>query len=165
MLGYLEQLPLYNAINFSWGPLATKGTTTSDREQAARHQYDGHPHPDQFIRVPLRSLLRRGQQDINDYASCFGTTGLPLYNWNATDGPPLYNQKPSGSTGMFTFALAYGVRNCTDGTSNTVAYAEWLVGGVRGAGSAARIRRAGTGVRCRGRRGRHRPCLPSTMRS
>ena len=33
---------------------------------------------------------------------------------------------------MFTFAIPYGVQNCTDGTSNTVAYAEWLVGDGRG---------------------------------
>ena len=29
---------------------------------------------------------------------------------------------------MFAFAQAYGVANCVDGTSNTIAYAEWLVG-------------------------------------
>ena len=57
MLGYLEQTPLYNAINFNWGPLAT-GTTTSDGTRG--HQHDGHPHPHHVLRVPFRPLLRRG---------------------------------------------------------------------------------------------------------
>ena len=33
-----------------------------------------------------------------------------------------------GCVGMFGWAVSYGVQHCTDGTSNTVAYAEWLVG-------------------------------------
>ncbi|HZW32539.1 MAG TPA: DUF1559 domain-containing protein [Isosphaeraceae bacterium] len=130
MLGYLEQTVLYNAINFNWGPLAT-GTTTSDGTGGINTTAT-HTLINSFV-CPSDPYCGGGQQDINDYASCFGTTGLPLYNWNANvPGPPLYYQQPSGSTGMFTFALAYGVRNCTDGTSNTVAYAEWLVGDGRG---------------------------------
>ena len=34
--------------------------------------------------------------------------------------------------GCSRFAIPYGVKHCTDGTSNTVAYAEWLVGDGRG---------------------------------
>jgi prepilin-type N-terminal cleavage/methylation domain-containing protein/prepilin-type processing-associated H-X9-DG protein len=129
MLGYIEQTPLYNAINFNWGPLAT-GTTTSDGTGGINTTAT-HSLINSFV-CPSDPYCGGGKQDINDYASCFGTTGLPLYNWNPTNGPPFYNQTPSGSTGMFTFALAYGVRDCTDGTSNTVAYAEWLVGDGRG---------------------------------
>ncbi len=129
MLGYLEQTPLYNAINFNWGPLAT-GTTTSDGTGGINTTAT-HTLIQSFV-CPSDPFCGGGRQNINDYASCFGTTGLPLYYWSNTGGPPLYNQQPSGSTGMFTFALPYGVRDCTDGTSNTVAYAEWLVGDGRG---------------------------------
>jgi prepilin-type N-terminal cleavage/methylation domain-containing protein/prepilin-type processing-associated H-X9-DG protein len=129
MLGYFEQTPLYNAINFSWGPLAT-GTTTSDGTGGINTTAT-HTLISSFV-CPSDPYCGAGKQDINDYASCFGTTGLPLYNWSGTSGPPLYNQSPSGSTGLFTFAIAYGVRDCTDGTSNTVAYAEWLVGDGQG---------------------------------
>ena len=129
MLGYLEQTPLYNAINFNWGPLAT-GTRTSDGTGGINTTAT-HTLINSFV-CPSDPYCGGGQQNINDYASCFGTTGLPLYTWSNTGGPPLYNQQPSGSTGMFTFAIPYGVRNCTDGTSNTVAYAEWLVGDGRG---------------------------------
>ena len=131
MLGYFEQGPLYNAINFSWGPLAT-GTTTSDGTGGINTTAT-HTLITSFV-CPSDPFAGGGQQNINNYASCFGTTGLPLYivNWSAPGGPPYYNQQPSGSTGMFTFAIPYGVRHCTDGTSNTVAYAEWLVGDGRG---------------------------------
>src|SRR5271169_5276555 len=131
MLGYLEQTPLYNAINFNWGPLAT-GTTTSDGTGGINTTAT-HTLINSFV-CPSDPFSGGGQQNINNYASSFGTTGLPLYivNWSAPGGPPFYNQQPSGSTGMFTFAIPYGIRNCTDGTSNTVAYAEWLVGDGRG---------------------------------
>jgi prepilin-type processing-associated H-X9-DG protein len=129
MLGYLEQAPLYNAINFSWGPLATPGNGQSD--SAGINTTATHSIISSFI-CPSDPYCGNGQQNINDYASCFGTTGLPLYYWSNTGGPPQYNQQPSGSTGMFTFAIPYGVKHCTDGTSNTVAYAEWLVGDGRG---------------------------------
>ena len=33
-----------------------------------------------------------------------------------------------GSTGLFAAVVTYGINNCTDGTSNTVAYGEQLVG-------------------------------------
>jgi prepilin-type N-terminal cleavage/methylation domain-containing protein/prepilin-type processing-associated H-X9-DG protein len=132
MLGYMEQTPLYNAINFSWGPLANgAGGTLAGNNSPGINTTVLHTVVSSFV-CPSDPYCGSGQQDLNDYASCFGTTGLPLYYWNATNGPPQYNQNPSGSTGMFTFALAYGVRNCTDGTSNTVAYAEWLVGDGRG---------------------------------
>jgi prepilin-type N-terminal cleavage/methylation domain-containing protein/prepilin-type processing-associated H-X9-DG protein len=131
MLGYMEQTPLYNAINFSWGPLANgSGTGTTDGTTGINTTAT-HTLINSFV-CPSDPFAGGGQQNINSYASCFGTTGLPLYYWNGTGGPPQYNQTPSGSTGMFTFALAYGVKHCTDGTSNTVAYAEWLVGNGRG---------------------------------
>ena len=56
MLGYFEQQPLYNAINFSWGPLATGTGHWRVTEQGASTR---RPlHPDHIVRVPFRSLLR-----------------------------------------------------------------------------------------------------------
>ncbi len=43
-----------------------------------------------------------------------------------------YNQLPNGttfgSTGLFTFNFSYGIRDATDGSSNTVAFAEKISG-------------------------------------
>jgi prepilin-type N-terminal cleavage/methylation domain-containing protein/prepilin-type processing-associated H-X9-DG protein len=134
MLGYMEQSPMYNAINFNWGPLADFPSSSNPQSVLAGiNTTVAHSIIASYI-CPSDPYAGAGQQNINSYASCFATTGLPLYivNWSVPGGPPYYNQQPSGSTGMFTFGLAYGVRNCTDGTSNTVAYAEWLVGDGRG---------------------------------
>ena len=38
------------------------------------------------------------------------------------------NQLPNGSSGLFTYGMSYGIQDATDGTSNTIAYAEWLTG-------------------------------------
>ena len=78
MLGYLEQTPLYNAINFNWGPLAT-GSTTSDGTGGINTTAT-HTLINSFV-CPSDPYCGSGQQNINDYASCFGTTGLPLYYW------------------------------------------------------------------------------------
>jgi len=125
MLGYLEQRPIYNAANFSWSPQGTMGQpiniTAVDRVLAV------------FL-CPSDTNSGAGRQNINNYSACFGTTTGSLTGW--TDNPPPPNgncyQKPTGSSGAFTFGLSYGVRDFTDGTSNTVAYSEWLTGDGKG---------------------------------
>jgi prepilin-type N-terminal cleavage/methylation domain-containing protein/prepilin-type processing-associated H-X9-DG protein len=121
MLGYLEQQTLYNAINFDWGPLAFDETINSTASGAVIASF----------LCPSDPNSGGGKQNINNYAACFGITGTPLYTWN--DANTRYQwQDPTGSTGLFTFSIAYGMQSCTDGTSQTVAYAEWLVGDGKG---------------------------------
>ena len=62
--------------------------------------------------------------NINNYHGSMGTTYVPDENGqlSSTSGVP-----PS-STGLFSYSFAYGIQTCTDGTSNTVAFAEALVG-------------------------------------
>jgi prepilin-type processing-associated H-X9-DG protein len=127
LLGYLEQTPLYNAINFSWGPLAS-GTGSNDT--SGYNTTVTHTIIASFL-CPSDPYSGGGKLCINNYASCFGVTGTPLYNWDGNNTQFQW-QDPSGSTGLFTFAIPYGVRDCTDGTSQTVAYAEWLVSDGRG---------------------------------
>ncbi len=52
----------------------------------------------------------------------------------------LLTLKGTGSSGLFTTFASYGIRDCTDGTSNTVAFSEGLAGvankpGYRGNGT------------------------------
>ena len=147
MLGYLEQTPLYNAINFNWGPLAT-GTTTSDGTGGINTTAT-HTLITSFV-CPSDPYCGGGQQNINDYASCFGTTGLPLYTWSNTGGPPHYNQT------AFRFDRDVHLRDSLRGQALHRRHLEHRrlrrVAGRRRPGHGARrceSRRATTGVTCR----------------
>jgi prepilin-type N-terminal cleavage/methylation domain-containing protein/prepilin-type processing-associated H-X9-DG protein len=136
MLGYLDQLPLYNCINFNWGPypINTWGINyTALHSQVAAFLCPSDPNSGGGANFSERDInTLGGTAYLNNYAASFGTdaTGGD-YAWNnATDA--YYHQDPLGSPGLFAYAIPYGVQHCTDGVSNTVAYAEWLVGDGKG---------------------------------
>jgi prepilin-type processing-associated H-X9-DG protein len=70
-------------------------------------------------------------RDTSNYYGCVGaTTSLSVPNGVDTGTIqfiPTTNFPSTESTGMFSFQRAYGIRDCTDGTANTVAYSEGLV--------------------------------------
>jgi prepilin-type processing-associated H-X9-DG protein len=118
MLPYMEQTPIYNAMNFAWSPT---------------HASNGSAYNviiSSFL-CPSDTNVGAGKMNSNSYAASFGTTTDGMYDWTDAAGT-LNNQRPHGSSGMFTFGMAYGVRDATDGTSNTIAFSEWLVGDGRG---------------------------------
>ncbi len=122
LLPYLDQAPLFNALNFCLSPLDNDNSNTTGVFRVLST----------FI-CPSDTNAGVGHQDINNYAASFGATTDDLYDWNNT-GPALETnlQVPHGSSGMFTFGIPYGLRDCTDGASTTIAYSEWLVGDGRG---------------------------------
>jgi prepilin-type N-terminal cleavage/methylation domain-containing protein/prepilin-type processing-associated H-X9-DG protein len=138
MLGYLEQTPLFNCINFSWGPypINTWGINyTALHSQVAAFLCPSDPNSGggggaNMSEGGINAL--GGTAYLNNYAASFGTdaTGGD-YAWN-NNNDAYYHQDPLGSPGLFAYAISYGVQHCTDGTSNTVAYAEWLVGDGKG---------------------------------
>jgi prepilin-type N-terminal cleavage/methylation domain-containing protein/prepilin-type processing-associated H-X9-DG protein len=107
MLGQMEQQAVYNACNFSWNPtqnscgttIASAVNTTAVNTIIATFLCPSDPYS--------------GVSRINNYQPSRG----PTTSVNATSTP-----------GLFAKYNSYGVRNCTDGTSNTVAFAEVLVG-------------------------------------
>jgi len=112
MLGYLEQAPLYNAINFNFDPIS----------------WPSYPFNSTFSNTKIASYLcpsdpLAGQQFYNNYYASEGTTTKAAGDISSS-GPCVGGNSP----GLFYFATAYGVQNVTDGTSNTVAYSESLVG-------------------------------------
>jgi prepilin-type N-terminal cleavage/methylation domain-containing protein/prepilin-type processing-associated H-X9-DG protein len=120
MLGYLEQGTLYNASNFSWATVMGPGwpinyTVTQTVVNLFICPSDGQsPQP-----VPQSSSSPIGWSQwsgrLNNYFASVGTT--------------LAYQGALDTTGIFTQGgNVYGVQSVADGTSNTIAFAEALVG-------------------------------------
>ena len=122
-LPFIEQAPLYNAINFMF----------------AEEMHDATPNPMNSTVLASKvgafmcpSDSNVGTNNINNYHACYGTTT----DW--PNGPTTslneesYDQDGNGSNGMFAIWLAYGINGATDGTSNTIMFAEALVGDGKG---------------------------------
>ena len=120
MLPYLEQSPVYSALNFSIGAEYDLGmNTTAVLTIISTFLCPSDPNADKRL-------------NTNNYYACMGTTTDYMFtpgiaggaNWMGTTPPVTF----TGTTGLFAQAVSYGVADCIDGTSNTVAYAESLMG-------------------------------------
>jgi prepilin-type N-terminal cleavage/methylation domain-containing protein/prepilin-type processing-associated H-X9-DG protein len=121
ILQFMEQQALYNAMNFSYGCFnsvdtygnAANSTVTKTRLNVYLCPSDTPPSWN-INRTNGQSFMAPG----NSY---FASTGATLeYDGNQTGGPP---------NGPFQHRGApIGVREITDGTSNTVAFGEWKMG-------------------------------------
>ena len=113
MAGYMEQTALYNAMNFSWAP-----------EWGGTQAY---PINSTVVTTVVNSYLcpsdgYAGKSGwLNSYCASQGTTNYG-YPFSDTD----YNTYHK-STGVFAYQRAYGLADIKDGSSNTIAYSEWLV--------------------------------------
>jgi prepilin-type N-terminal cleavage/methylation domain-containing protein/prepilin-type processing-associated H-X9-DG protein len=113
LLPYMEQAPIYNSLNTS---LVNQG----DNAQFA--QTTG-------IASVINSFLCPSSPQAN--ASFYGRSS-PGNNYFASVGSSLNYDGTSGSgapNGVFQFSgSAIGIRDITDGTSNTIAFSEWRTG-------------------------------------
>jgi prepilin-type N-terminal cleavage/methylation domain-containing protein/prepilin-type processing-associated H-X9-DG protein len=123
MLPFLEQQQIYNAINFYWGcedsvsvmcfPINATATNAQIKAFVCPSDPNGGK-PD-----------HNNTSNTNNYYGCVGTTmNFPLIN-NKSLNVPSINWP---STGLFTYQQSYAIRAVTDGTSNTIAFAEAVVG-------------------------------------
>jgi prepilin-type N-terminal cleavage/methylation domain-containing protein/prepilin-type processing-associated H-X9-DG protein len=103
LLGYLEQSPIYNAINFSVPPVASPNDAMSNT----------------VLLLRLSSFLcpsdaSAGKNHINSYYGSMGTS--------------IGYTTQSRSSGLFAMVTGHGIQDILDGTSNTIAFCEKLVG-------------------------------------
>jgi prepilin-type N-terminal cleavage/methylation domain-containing protein/prepilin-type processing-associated H-X9-DG protein len=143
ILPYLEQLPIYNAINFAFvgafGPGSQiNGTSYTTIISSFLCPSDGNAgkggRPPVYTNDP---------PNINSYRGSIGTTTNVWGNNAGHVGPcspdpfmirgPLSSSNPpcrSYSTGLFQYFYTNTIADVSDGTSNTIAFTESLVGSV-----------------------------------
>ena len=112
MLGFLEQTPLYNACNFNWAVGMGIGWRINSTVSTSVLSLFICPSDG------LSPVSPQGSQwngFTNNYFASVGTSANFFFTQD--------------TTGVFTQAYkAYGVQNITDGTSNTIAFGESLIG-------------------------------------
>jgi prepilin-type processing-associated H-X9-DG protein len=136
LLQYLEQGSVYNAVNFNFCSGYDDGQWINGTASTTVIN--------SFL-CPSDTNAARGQVPIGtgppytiNYRGSIGTT---TSSWYWVPGPGYASCQPdpyrfnkgdpgctSASTGLFTYWGVYGIRDCMDGTSNTVAFSESLVG-------------------------------------
>jgi len=113
MLPYLEQSPLYNAANFYFDPI--------DSASAAFNST--------VVNTKINSFLcpsdgNAGQSFTNSYYASEGTSTRA----DAGTSTNPCGVSSQSSTGLFYYSVANNISGASDGTSNTVAFSEGLVG-------------------------------------
>ncbi len=119
MLGYLEQTSLYNAANFSVGN--NEGSNYFINSTVTKTTIKGFVCPSDPYAGGSSATITTFQPQLasNDcsYLGSQGTTTMTPQQNSAT-----------GSTGLFFYYVVYGIQHVTDGTTNTIAFSEGLVG-------------------------------------
>ena len=118
MLPFLEQTPLYNAINFNFSPEESDGVPNAAHGTVVLALVNVFLCP---------SDTNAGRRNTNSYHGSYGTT--------TNDNKFYKNDKNNqGCNGLFTIQNNYGIQDCSDGSSQTIAFGEALVGDGRGNG-------------------------------
>jgi prepilin-type N-terminal cleavage/methylation domain-containing protein/prepilin-type processing-associated H-X9-DG protein len=112
MLPYLDQGPLYNSCNFSWGLQGGLGYHINLTQQLTKLA---------AFMCPSDGIV--GQQGSNN--SYVGSIGVTT-DWYCGGNPVCSATSLAPSTGIFARTQTYGIQNVTDGTSNTIAFSEML---------------------------------------
>ena len=149
LLPYMEQNPIYNSINFSycggwgfgslvnvtgWSKVINSYCCPSDPQVA----FGGAPASS--VKVAVAQGQTIFPPNTNSYRGSVGTTTAAhtVGGYAACQPDPLRlgagnpTSCSSSSTGMFAYWNSYGIQSCRDGSSQTIIYAESLVGDASG---------------------------------
>jgi prepilin-type N-terminal cleavage/methylation domain-containing protein/prepilin-type processing-associated H-X9-DG protein len=108
LLPYLEASPVFNAINFAFDPLVCSS--------GGRFNNTAFTTVIPGFLCPSDPFSGKKTGFINNYCGSLGTTIGVVQTWGAN------------SIGVFSYQIPYGLQDITDGSSNTVAFGEALVG-------------------------------------
>jgi prepilin-type N-terminal cleavage/methylation domain-containing protein/prepilin-type processing-associated H-X9-DG protein len=126
MLGYLEQMPLYNGANFSWAVGMSNGFPINSTVSTALLNVFVCPSDGLSPQKAAGASLSCWQWGgiSNNYLASLGTT--TNYGGNPCGTPKV---PVPDTTGLFSQGgRVYGLQSVTDGSSNTIAFGESLVG-------------------------------------
>ncbi len=154
MLQYMEGGSAFNAINFAFCGGYNYGQQCNGTAWTTVIPSYLCPS-DNNAGVGGRPPIGTGVPNINSYRGSVGTTSLA--GWNNGPGygscPPDPLNIAGGnpgcqpySTGMFCYWISFGMKDLTDGSSQTIAYSESLVGDPGAITTAARRYNSVTGV-------------------
>jgi prepilin-type N-terminal cleavage/methylation domain-containing protein len=117
LLPQLEQMALINSINFNFG----------EDEAASSMPYILNST---VINSQVKAFLCPSDPSgggafisSNNYYACVGTS-----TYFTNKGTTVASLADHPATGLFAFQLCYGIRDCIDGSSNTIAFSEGSVG-------------------------------------
>jgi prepilin-type N-terminal cleavage/methylation domain-containing protein/prepilin-type processing-associated H-X9-DG protein len=115
ILGNMEQSALYNAANFHWGP--ANAPPANDINSTVKNTViSSYLCPSDPFTGAAQSPAH-----LTNYLACYGITTNQMFSGAGV------NLQGTGSSGLFAVMMSYGIRDATDGVSNTVAFSEVLV--------------------------------------
>jgi prepilin-type N-terminal cleavage/methylation domain-containing protein/prepilin-type processing-associated H-X9-DG protein len=119
MLPYLEQNPIFNSCNLMVCPDTGHGYAQAPNITVYNTKVNAFLCP---------SDPYSGGLNLCNYMASFGTTTYMPYFQQAVSSETTAGINQSETTGIFTIWKSYGIQSVTDGTSNTMAFAEALTG-------------------------------------
>jgi len=118
MLGFMEQSPIYNSINFSLSSDACTSESGNMQDTAITSRINSFLCPSSLLPVGgywgVQTKTIKNQVPGNNY---FASIGASIAPW-----------RESQWNGLYGYYKAIGVQDIQDGTSNTVAFGEWRMG-------------------------------------
>jgi prepilin-type N-terminal cleavage/methylation domain-containing protein/prepilin-type processing-associated H-X9-DG protein len=119
---FVEAGNVYNSINFAIDPNPSIGPNLTAYQTEIK-----------VYLCPSDPEVATLRDNINSYYGCMGTTtlfqqgtsALPPYQAGINGNP---TTQPFQGTGVFFYAISYGINSIIDGTSNTIAFSESLAG-------------------------------------